>query len=90
MKNIFIISAPQDPILKPPMASQDPKTININQKNILNKKYIVLSLLNKKTGQNLNLTYWGATLGPPGALQEAPHAFFVRIRLLYYHKHVYL
>ena len=72
-----LLSAPQDPILRPPMTSQDPETININQKYILYKRYIVFSSFNKKTGQILNLTYWGATLGPPGGLQEAPHAFFL-------------
>ena len=58
------------------MTSQDPKTINMYQKYILNEKYIVLSSFNKKTGQILNLTFWGATLGPPGGLQEAPSAIF--------------
>ena len=58
------------------MTSQDPKTINMYQKYILNEKYIVLSSFNKKTGQILNLTFWGATLGPPGGLQEVPRAIF--------------
>ena len=73
-----LILAPQDPILRPPMTSQDPKTINMYQKYILNEKYIVLSSFNKKTGQILNLTFWGATLGPPGGLQEAPRVIFCK------------
>ena len=71
-----LLLAPQDPILGPPMTSKDPKTININKKYTLNKKYIVFSSYDKKTGHILNLKFWGATLGLPGGLQEAPHAIF--------------
>ena len=73
-----LFPAPHDPILRPPMTSQDPKTINMYQKYILNEKYIVFSSFNKKTGQILNLTFWGATLGPPGGLQEAPRVIFCK------------
>ena len=58
------------------MTSQDPKTIDIYQKYIFHYKYIVFSSFSKEKQQILNLTYWGATLGPPGGLQEAPHAIF--------------
>ena len=64
------------------MTSQDPETININKKHTLNKKYIVLSPFTKKTGHILNLMFWGATLGPPGGLQEAPRAMFCKNRTI--------
>ena len=73
-----LLLAPQDPILGPPMTSKDPKTININKKYTLNKKYIVFSSYDKKTGHILNLKFWGATLGPLGGLIEAPQAIFCK------------
>ena len=60
------------------MTSKDPKTININKKYTLNKKYIVFSSYDKKTGHILNLKFWGATLGPLGVQQEAPRAIFCK------------
>ena len=53
------------------MTSQDPKTIDIYQKYIFHYKYIVFSSFSKEKQQILNLTYLGATQGPPGGLQEA-------------------
>ena len=70
------------------MTSQDPETININQK--YKYKMLLFSAPLIRNQKVLNLTFEGATLGPLGGLQEAPPIqFFVRKGLLYNHKHDY-
>ena len=55
-----LILAPQDPILRPPMTSQDPKTINLNKRYSLNKKMYYITI-NKFYFDLISQTGWKTT-----------------------------
>ena len=73
-----LLSAPRDPLLRPPMTSQVFETYNTNQLCNSDQYVLYSAYFIQENRTDFKSHRMGVTLGPPGGLQEAPHTIFCK------------